>query len=141
MKPNAEKPSKNQVKGRNGGTLSPQEKGKPSHNPNGRPKGSKNRSTILAQIFESVITSRNPLTKKEEKMSVETAMAYSMIDQVIRKGNVTAWNSAKDDVYGKTKELVEHSGEINTDPRKQLTKKELEKEIERMGLSGKIFDK
>lgn len=132
--------SKNKVKGRNGGTLNPLSKGDPPRS-NGRPKGSKNRSTILTQIFESVITSKNPFTKKEEKMSIETAMAYSMIDQVIRKGNVTAWNSAKDDVYGKTKELVEYSGEINTDPKKQLTKKELEKEIERMGLSGKIFDK
>jgi len=31
------KPSKKQVPGRNGGILSPQEKGEPSHNPNGRP--------------------------------------------------------------------------------------------------------
>lgn len=100
--------------GRNG-NFPPIEKGfkkGQSGNPAGRAKGSKNRSTILTQIFESVITSENPLTKKKEKMSIEAAMAYSMIDQVIKKGNVTAWNSAKDDVYGKAKESVELSGDI-----------------------------
>ena len=44
-------PSKNHVKGRNGGTLYPQQKGKPSKNPNGRPVGTKNFKTVIEDLF------------------------------------------------------------------------------------------
>jgi len=107
-----EKQSKNKVKGRNGGTLMPPFKGDPSPNPNGRPKGSRNRSTVIREFLEATMTEKNPITGKTEKLSVEQLMALSMIKQVLSKGNVHAWNSIKDDAYGKAKESVELSGDI-----------------------------
>jgi len=108
----SKKQSKNTVKGRNGGTLNPSKKGDPSPNPNGRPKGSRNRSTVIREFLEATMTEKNPITGKTEKLSVEQLMALSMIKQVLSKGNVHAWNSIKDDAYGKAKESVELSGDI-----------------------------
>jgi len=108
----SKKQSNNTVKGRNGGTLNPSKKGDPSPNPNGRPKGSRNRSTVIREFLEATMTEKNPITGKTEKLSVEQLMALSMIKQVLSKGNVHAWNSIKDDAYGKAKESVELSGDI-----------------------------
>jgi len=90
----------------------PFKKGDPSPNPNGRPKGSRNRSTVIREFLEATMTEKNPITGKTEKLSVEQLMALSMIKQVLSKGNVHAWNSIKDDAYGKAKESVEMSGDI-----------------------------
>lgn len=90
----------------------PFKKGDPSPNPNGRPKGSRNRSTVIREFLEATMTEKNPITGKTEKLSVEQLMALSMIKQVLSKGNVHAWNSIKDDAYGKAKESVELSGDI-----------------------------
>lgn len=92
--------------------LKPFKKGDPSPNPNGRPKGSRNRSTVIREFLEATMTEKNPITGKTEKLSVEQLMALSMIKQVLSKGNVHAWNSIKDDAYGKAKESVELSGDI-----------------------------
>ena len=86
--------------------LHPQKAGEPSHNPNGRPKGSRNRSTVLREFMEATLKTKNPITGKDEYLTVEQRMALSMIAQVLNKGNVQAWNSIKDDVYGKLKDRV-----------------------------------
>jgi hypothetical protein len=91
--------------------LKPFKKGQ-SGNPNGRPKGSRNRSTIVREILSVIMLGENPITGKKEKLTIEEQMIFSMISQVIHKGNVHAWNSIKDDAYGKNKESVEMSGDI-----------------------------
>ena len=103
----SQKQSKNIVKGRNGGTLNPPSKGDPSPNPNGRPKGVRNRSTVLREFLEATLKTKNPITGLEETLTVEQRMALSMIAQVLTKGNVQAWNSIKDDVYGKITDKIE----------------------------------
>ena len=137
----SKKQSKNTVKGRNGGTLNPSKKGDPSPNPNGRPKGSRNRSTVIREFLEATMTEKNPMTGKTEKLSIEQLMALSMIKQVLSKGNVHAWNSIKDDAYGKAKESVELSGDIGVDLTEKLSKEELKSRLDKLGLSDKIFDK
>ena len=137
----SKKQSKNTVKGRNGGTLNPSKKGDPSPNPNGRPKGSRNRSTVIREFLEATMTEKNPITGKTEKLSIEQLMALSMIKQVLSKGNVHAWNSIKDDAYGKAKESVELSGDIGVDLTEKLSKEELKSRLDKLGLSDKIFDK
>lgn len=76
-------------------------------NPNGRPKGTRNRSTVLKEFLEATLKTKNPITGLEETLTVEQRMALSMIAQVLTKGNVQAWNSIKDDVYGNVKQKVE----------------------------------
>jgi hypothetical protein len=121
--------------------LKPFKKGDPSPNPNGRPKGSRNRSTVIREFLEATMTEKNPITGKTEKLSVEQLMALSMIKQVLSKGNVHAWNSIKDDAYGKAKESVELSGDIGVDLTEKLSKEELKSRLDKLGLSDKIFDK
>ena len=104
------KSSENQPKlGRNGNPP-PIEKGfkkGQSGNPNGRPKGLRNRSTVLKEFLEATLKTKNPITGKDEDLTVEQRMALSMIAQVLTKGNVQAWNSIKDDVYGKITDKIE----------------------------------
>jgi len=97
------KPSKNP--GRNGGTLHPGDWGQGATG--GRPKGVRNRSTVLREFLEATLKTKNPITGQEEVLTVEQRMALSMIAQVLTKGNVQAWNSIKDDVYGNVKQKVE----------------------------------
>lgn len=80
--------------------LKPFKKGE-SGNPQGMEVGTKQRSTIVKKWTEIQGEFQNPITKQAEKMTVEDAMALSMIDQVITKGNVQAYNSIQDEIYGK----------------------------------------
>lgn len=89
--------------GRNGGTLLAGSHGGET----GRPKGVRNRSTVLKEFLEATLKTKNPITGKDEDLTVEQRMALSMIAQVLTKGNVQAWNSIKDDVYGKITDKVE----------------------------------
>lgn len=111
MKKKPDEQPENIVIGRNGGRLKRLKKGDPSPNPNGRPKGSRNRSTVVREFLDAVIKSKNPISGKDENLTVEQRMALSMIAQVITKGNVNAWNSIKDDAYGKLKEYVDHTSD------------------------------
>ena len=45
-----------------------------SGNPKGRPKGSKNRSTIVRELLEVLLKRKNPLTGEEEWLSAEHHM-------------------------------------------------------------------
>jgi hypothetical protein len=87
-----------------------------SGNPNGRPKGVRNRSTVLKEFLEVVSNYTNPLTNKTEKLTVEEQMALSMIASVRDKHNVTAWKEILDAVYGKQKEVLEVDGNVTVTP-------------------------
>lgn len=139
MNNDKKKPNKNPVKTKKGGTLYPGDHGQGASG--GRPKGSRNRSTVIREFLEATMTEKNPITGKTEKLSVEQLMALSMIKQVLSKGNVHAWNSIKDDAYGKAKESVELSGDIGVDLTEKLSKEELKSRLDKLGLSDKIFDK
>ena len=58
-------------------------------NPNGRPKGSKNRSTIARKWLEVMQDTKNPITGELEKLSQEDLITLAMIHKA-RKGDVGA---------------------------------------------------
>jgi len=97
---------------RNTENLKPAWKKGESGNPNGRPPGTKNRSTIYKDILGITTKAKNPLTGKMELLSIEEQMALAMIQQVLEKGSVQAWNSINDNFYGKQKETIEQSSKI-----------------------------
>lgn len=97
--------------GRNGGTLLAGSHGKET----GRPKGSRNRSTIAREFLETVMKARNPISGKDENLTIEQRMTLSIIGQVLSKGNVQAYNSILDNAYGKQKETLEVEG-LNVTP-------------------------
>jgi hypothetical protein len=95
------------MQGKNGGTLKPFDKGE-SGNPNGRPKGSKNRSTIARQWLEVNQNLKNPLTGETETMSQEDLMTLALIKKA-REGDVAAYKALMDSGYGAPVQQIEQT--------------------------------
>jgi hypothetical protein len=87
--------------------LTPFEKGSVP-NPNGRPKGSKNRSTIARKWLETLQQSKNPITGKDETLTQEDLMTLALIHKA-RKGDVNAYKQLMDSGYGLPKQTVENT--------------------------------
>lgn len=77
-------------------------------NPNGRPKGSKNRSTIAKKWLETIQDSRNPITGELEQLSQEDIITLALIHKA-RKGDVNAYKQLMDSGYGLPKQQVENT--------------------------------
>lgn len=93
----------------------PFEKGNQLAKGHGRPKGSKNRATILKELMELALLDAsgkqvaNPLNPKEKRMLVETALGVAIIQKAL-KGNVEAYREIMDSVHGKMTEKKELTG-------------------------------
>lgn len=89
--------------------LIPFEKGR-SGNPNGRPKGAKNRSTIVRKWLEAGEKVKNPITGEEEQLTQEDIMTLALIKKA-RKGDVSAYKQLMDSGYGFPSQQIEHKVE------------------------------
>jgi len=67
---------------------------------NGRPKGSRNRSTIAKQWLEVSQKIKNPITGKEENLEQQDIMTLALIKKA-RNGDVSAYKELMDSAYGK----------------------------------------
>jgi hypothetical protein len=83
------------------------EKGE-SGNPNGRPKGSRNRSTIAKYWLEVNQNLKNPLTGESETMSQEDLMTLALIKKA-REGDVAAYKALMDSGYGAPLQQIEQT--------------------------------
>jgi hypothetical protein len=83
------------------------EKGE-SGNPNGRPKGSKNRSTIARRWLEVNQSLKNPITGENETMSQEDLMTLALIKKA-REGDVNAYKALMDSGYGSPVQQIEQT--------------------------------
>lgn len=81
-----------------------------SGNPNGRPEGTKNRSTILKKWLE-VATKVKDLNGIEVEGTVEDKMAIAIIKKGI-EGDVPAFKEIADSVYGKAPQTIHNTGEM-----------------------------
>ena len=79
-----------------------------SGNPAGRPKGTKNRSTIARQWLEVNQSLKNPLTGEKEIMSQEDLMTLALIKKA-REGDVSAYKALMDSGYGAPLQQVEQT--------------------------------
>lgn len=77
-----------------------------SGNPKGRPKGSKNRSTIARYWLEVNQKLKNPLTGDSETMSQEDLMTLALIKKA-REGDVNAYKALMDSGYGAPFQQIE----------------------------------
>lgn len=108
--------------------LKPFEKGE-SGNPNGRPKGAKNRSTIARYWLEVNQNLKNPLTGDTETMSQEDLMTLALIKKA-REGDVAAYRALMDSGYGAPVQQVEQTqtnidlSGLSTDEIKDLLKED-----------------
>jgi hypothetical protein len=100
-----------------------------SGNPNGRPKGSKNRSTIARYWLEVNQNLKNPLTGTDEEMSQEDLMTLALIKKA-REGDVSAYRALMDSGYGAPVQVVEQTNtnvdlsDLSTDEIKDLLKED-----------------
>ena len=85
--------------------LIPYKKGQ-SGNPKGRPKGSKNRSTIVKEILSLMVQTKDN-NGNEVWQSNEYLMVQAMVNKAIEKGDVSAFNALYDNLYGKLKDTVD----------------------------------
>ena len=79
-----------------------------SGNPNGRPKGAKNRSTIARYWLEINQKLKNPLTGQDETMSQEDLMTLALIKKA-REGDVNAYKALMDSGYGAPVQQIEQN--------------------------------
>ena len=104
------------------------EKGE-SGNPKGRPKGSKNRSTIAKYWLSIEQNLKNPLTGDTEEMSQEDLMTLALIKKA-REGDVNAYKALMDSGYGAPVQQVEQKqtnidlSDLSTDEIRDLLKDE-----------------
>lgn len=100
--------------------LIPYKKGQ-SGNPAGRPKGSKNRSTIIKEILSLMVQVKDH-NGDDVWQSNEYRMVQAMVNKAIEKGDVAAFNALYDNLYGKLKDTVDMNTteQVNHDFRKLI---------------------
>jgi hypothetical protein len=96
-------------------------------NPNGRPKGAKNRSTIARYWLEVNQSLKNPLTGVTETMSQEDLMTLALIKKA-REGDVNAYKALMDSGYGAPVQQIENKIEDVT----ELSKQQIDKLIDKL---------
>ena len=103
------------------GQIEPRWKKGESGNPAGRPKGSKNRSTIIREMLDMMVQEKDD-QGNDVWQSNEYRLVQAMITKAIEKQDVAAYNSIMDNVYGKLKDTVDmHTTEqVNHDFRKLI---------------------
>ena len=98
-------------------------------NPNGRPKGAKNRSTIARYWLEVMEKTKNPLNGKDDTVSQEDLMTLALIKKA-REGDVAAYKALMDSGYGAPVQVVEQTNAnidlsgLSTDEIKNLLNEE-----------------
>jgi hypothetical protein len=90
------------------GQIEPRWESGQSGNPNGRPKGSKNRSTIAKYWLSMEQSISNPLTGQKETISQEDAMTLALIKKA-REGDTNAYKALMDSGYGAPVQQVEQT--------------------------------
>jgi hypothetical protein len=85
--------------------LKPATKGE-VRNPNGRPKGSRNRSTIVKELLELATSQKNPVTGEQETLTQEEAITLAMLTKA-SKGDVNAYKALMDSCYGAPKQTTD----------------------------------
>lgn len=78
-----------------------------NHKPTGRPKGVRNRSTIVREILQAVKWGKDPLTGKEDFIPMEYQMTLAILQKAM-KGDVTAYNALMNNSYKPHAQEVEN---------------------------------
>ena len=82
---------------------------------NGRPKGSKNRSTIAKKWLEVNQSLKNPITGETEQLSQEDLMTLAQIKKA-REGDTGAYKALMDSAWGAPIQQIEQTNIETTLP-------------------------
>jgi hypothetical protein len=91
--------------------LIPAKKGE-VRNPNGRPIGAKNRSTVLEKWLYCKIDHTDPSTSEPIKITQEDAVMLALIEKA-KSGDVQAIKEIQDTLHGKIKEVTETKTDLS----------------------------
>jgi hypothetical protein len=97
--------------------LEPFKKGQ-SGNPNGRPKGRRNRATLVREWLEVSQKIKNPITGLVENLEQQDIMTLALIKKA-REGDVQAYKELMDSGHGKVvqnTDITTNGENINTQP-------------------------
>lgn len=111
--------------------LKPQKAGEPSHNPLGRPKGLRNRSTIVREWLETTYKKVNPITGQPETLQIQDHLVISLIGKGL-KGDVQAFRELFDSGHGKVSELLDVTTKGESIAQEKLTSEERRAMIDRL---------
>lgn len=86
--------------------LKPYQPGQPSSNPSGRPKGLRNRATILMELMNTKIDAVDPFTKKKKRMEIARVLDITLLQMALNKdtgenAKLKAIEMVKEQIYGK----------------------------------------
>ena len=98
-------------------------------NPNGKPKGTRNRSTIVREWLEVTQKLKNPITGENEELSQADMITLALISKA-RKGDVAAFKELMDSGFGKNPDIINSSVQVKE--YQQLTKEQIDKAIEEL---------
>ena len=85
--------------------LRPAKKGE-VRNPKGKPKGTRNRSTIAREWLEVSQFITNPITGEKEKLEQQDIMTLAIIKKA-RDGDVAAYKALLDSAYGQPLQQIQ----------------------------------
>ena len=85
--------------------LRPAKKGE-VRNPKGKPKGTRNRSTIAREWLEGSQYITNPITGEKEKLEQQDIMTLGIIKKA-RDGDVNAYKALMDSAYGQPLQQIQ----------------------------------
>jgi hypothetical protein len=88
-------------------------------NPKGKPKGKRNRSTIIKKWLRATEKSTNPITELPEVLSQEDLIVLAAIKEA-REGNISAFKELMDSLYGKVSDKIDHSNKDGSLSRKTV---------------------
>lgn len=77
-----------------------------SGNPEGRPKGSRNRATLVREWLEVKQKEKNPLTGKIEELEQQDLITLALIKKA-KKGDVQAYKELMDSAHGKIEQKTD----------------------------------
>ena len=102
-----------------------------SGNPNGRPKGLRNRSTIVREWLEANYKKVNPITGQNETLQIQDHLVISLIGKAL-KGDVQAFRELFDSAHGKVSELLDVTSKGESITQEKLSPEERRMLIEKL---------
>ena len=102
-----------------------------SGNPLGRPKGLRNRSTIVREWLETTYKKVNPITGQNETLQIQDHLVISLIGKAL-KGDVQAFRELFDSGHGKVSELLDVTSKGESIAQEKLSSEERRMLIDRL---------
>lgn len=80
-----------------------------SGNPKGKPKGSRNRSTIAREMLALMSKQKNPITGEDEELTHEEIITLAQVSKAMKDQDTNAYKALMDSAYGAPKQEIDQN--------------------------------